>query len=246
MKIIAHRGASFYSPENTFASFKLAETLGADGIEMDVRMTKDGKLAVIHDESTGRTGNTCRNIKTSNFETLENIDVGSWFDNKFKNERIPLLEDAVNKTSEQLDLYIEIKSGNEIVDTFYRFAEILESRRNKIIIISFDYEIVAELKKILSNMKMLWIVQFGFNVTLERGMYENVFKKIKMANLDGISTYADLIHCKSMAKDIRKNNWLWNVWTVDNPSLAKQLMNLGVTSLTSNRPDWIIKNLSNI
>lgn len=246
MKIIAHRGASFYSPENTIAAFKLAENLGADGIEMDVHITKDGKLVIIHDESTGRTGNADHKIESCDFETLGKIDVGSWFGSEFRNERIPLLEDVLKNTSDQLELYIEIKTGTESIDTFVELVKRFEPRNDKIVVISFNYEVVAELKKVLPRIKSLWIVQFGFNVAIERKMYDNVFKKIKMANLDGISTNADLGHCKNMAKDIKKNGWIWNVWTVDNPYIATQMTKLGVTSITSNRPDWIIRNLSKV
>ncbi|MGA1846548.1 glycerophosphodiester phosphodiesterase [Deferribacter abyssi] len=245
MKIIAHRGASFYAPENTMTAFDLAMTFGVDGLEMDIHMTKDKKIVIIHDDSTGRTGTRNYKVKNSKFETLKKIDVGSWFDPKFKGEKIPLLESVINKVPDYLDLYIEIKSGVEITEVFYEFIKGYEFRKNQIIIISFNYNLIKNLKALLPDYKILWIVEYGYNVPIEKNMYKNVFKKIDAANLDGISTLADLTHCIRMAKDIKKNKWLWNVWTVDNPHLAKQLMNLGVTSLSTNRPDWIIKHIAN-
>jgi glycerophosphoryl diester phosphodiesterase len=102
---------------------------------------------------------------------------------------------------------------------------------------------VSKLKKILPDFQIIWIVEYGYNVSIEKKMYLNVYNKIEAANLDGISTYADLSHCIRMAKDIIERKWIWNVWTVDNPCLAKQFKSFGVTSLSSNRPDWIIKHL---
>ncbi len=243
MKIIAHRGASFYAPENTISSFKLAMDFGVDGFEIDVHMTKDKKIVVIHDPSTGRTGTKNYKIQNSKFQTLQRVDVGSWFDSKYKGEKISLLEHVIEISRGKFDLYIEIKSGTEIINTFCRLLEKYESLANKFIVFSFNYEVITILKNIFSNFTMLWIVEYGYNVSIEKYMYKNVLKKIEKACLNGISTFADINHCIKMAKDIKSNNWFWNVWTVDNPYLAKQFMNLGVNSLSTNRPDWIIRNL---
>ncbi|MGA1862238.1 glycerophosphodiester phosphodiesterase family protein [Deferribacter thermophilus] len=243
MKIIAHRGASFYAPENTKAAFDLAIQFGVDGLEMDVHLTKDNQIVVIHDESTGRTGSKNLNIKKSKYTTLRKINVGSWFDIKYKKEKIPLLADIIDTTPSYLDLYIEIKCGTEIIDHISKLIEKYKERNERFVLFSFNYDVVFELKRLFPSTKVLWIVEYGYNVPNHSKMYKEVYKKIESANLDGISTLADLSHCIRMAKEIKKQNWLWNVWTVDNPHLAKQFMSLGVTSLSTNRPDWIINNL---
>lgn len=243
MKIIAHRGASFYAPENTMSAFKLAMQSKADGFEVDVHMTKDKKIVAIHDESTGRTGT--KNFKLSNtkFSTLQKVDVGSWFGEKFKGEKIPLLEYIIESTPEDFDIYIEIKSDMKIVNIFYEFIQKYSVMKKRFFIMSFNYDLVYELKRLLPDFQILWIVEFGQNIPLSKDMYKVVFDKLKNANLDGISTAGDLTHCLKMAKGIRENNWIFNVWTVDNPHLAKRFLNIGVTSLTTNRPDWIIQHL---
>ncbi|WP_041223688.1 glycerophosphodiester phosphodiesterase [Deferribacter desulfuricans] len=244
MKIIAHRGASFYAPENTKAAFNLAVQFGVDGLEMDVHLTKDNQIVVIHDESTGRTGVKNFRIKRSKYSTLKKIDVGSWFDQKYKGEKIPLLENIIDSVPDYLDLYIEIKCGTEILNAISLLIDKYNNRVDRFIFFSFNYEVVENLKKLFPNIKVLWIVEYGYNVPNHPKMYKDVYKKIESANLDGISTLADLTHCIRMAKEIKKHNWMWNVWTVDNPHLAKQFMNLGVTSLSTNRPDWIINHLN--
>ncbi len=243
MKIIAHRGASYYAPENTLPAFELAVRQGADGIEMDVHMTKDEKLVVIHDPSTGRTGTRNFRVSRSKFSTLRRVDVGSWFDPKYKGQKIVLLEDVLRRVNGK-ELYIELKPSVEALNPFCQLLDNYRNLAKKIVIISFHYELVSRLKQIFENFRILWIVQFGVNAPVGKGMYRDVLKKVEAAKLDGIASFAEVEHCSKMARDIRKNGWLWNVWTVDNPHLARQFMHLGVVSLTTNRPDWIRQHLS--
>ena len=76
--IVAHRGASYLAPENTLVAFRTAKALGADGIEMDVQMTKDKKLVIAHDFVTDRVSNAHYDIFDTDFETLRQLDFGSW------------------------------------------------------------------------------------------------------------------------------------------------------------------------
>ncbi len=243
MKIIAHRGASFYAPENTMSAFRMAMELGVDGIEMDVHLTKDNEIVVIHDLYTGRTGTRNYKVSNSRFTTLKKMDFGGWFDSKFKGEKILRMNDVVERTEGWFDLYIEIKSGIEIIDKFCESIERFKDIKNKMTIMSFNYDVVLALKKMFNDLKVLWIIEYGYNVAIEKSMYTNVFRKIEFASLDGVATHAELTHCLKMAKGIKANRLFWNVWTVDNPHLAKQLKKLNVDSLTTNRPDWIMKNL---
>lgn len=243
MKIIAHRGASFYAPENTMSAFKLAMENGVDGIEMDVHVTKDGRIVVIHDDTTGRTGTHNLEIKSNDYKTLKKVDVGSWFDRKYQGEEIPLLDNLVKEIPSSFELYIEIKSEIDTLPIYYNFFCNHKDLKNRSVIFGFNYDLVAKIKELLPDFTVLWIVEYGYNVPISNKMYCGVYEKIRVANLNGISTFANLCHCLNMENEIKKQKWLWNVWTVDNPHLAKQLLNLNVTSLTTNRPDWIIKDL---
>ena len=80
---IGHRGAAGYCPENTFASFNKALDLGVDYLEIDVQMTKDGELVVIHDTTVNRTTNGKGKVKDYTLKEIQNLDAGSWFDFKF-------------------------------------------------------------------------------------------------------------------------------------------------------------------
>ena len=91
-KIFAHRGSKGTHPENTLASFKGAVRVGSDGIELDVHLTKDGQLVVIHDETVDRTTNGTGEIRTLTLAEIKEFDAGSWFKSDFAGEKIPTLE----------------------------------------------------------------------------------------------------------------------------------------------------------
>ncbi|HBB29774.1 MAG TPA: hypothetical protein DC000_11135, partial [Clostridiales bacterium] len=95
-KVWAHRGASGYYPENTISSFEGAIKQSADGIELDVHLSKDGYLIVCHDETLNRTTNGKGFIKQYDLYELKQLDAGSWYDKKFKGEKIPLLEEVID------------------------------------------------------------------------------------------------------------------------------------------------------
>ena len=94
-KIFAHRGSKGTHPENTLASFKEAVRVGSDGIELDVHLTKDGHLVVIHDETVDRTTNGNGEIRNLTLAEIKAMDAGSWFHNKYAGEKIPTLEEVL-------------------------------------------------------------------------------------------------------------------------------------------------------
>lgn len=112
MKIYAHRGARAYAPENTMAAFKKALAINADGIELDVQLTKDGELVICHDHTIDRTSNGTGWIKDFTLAELRQFDFGSWFSPDFAGEKIPSFKEFFTwylKTP--LLLNIEIKNG---------------------------------------------------------------------------------------------------------------------------------------
>lgn len=114
MYIYAHRGFSGEYPENTMIAFQRAYELGVDGIELDVQMTKDGELVVIHDECIERTTDGIGYVKDFSFRQLRQLDAGSWFHPRFAGERIPALAEVLDWLSDQkrsIILNIELKNS---------------------------------------------------------------------------------------------------------------------------------------
>lgn len=156
-KIIAHRGASGYAPENTMSSFRKALSMNADGIELDVHLTKDGHLVVCHDERVDRTTDGKGFIKELTLSEIRQLDAGSWFNEQFKGERIPVLEEVFDLIKcKDILLNIELKSGpifydgieNQVIDMIRKYK--MEERT---IVSSFNHYSLIEIKKINRKIK---------------------------------------------------------------------------------------------
>jgi glycerophosphoryl diester phosphodiesterase len=116
--VIAHRGASKDAPENTLAAFRKALSIGADWIELDVHLSKDGQVAVVHDPLLGRTVAGAGSIRKKSWQDLATLDAGSWFDPSFAGEKIPSLAQVLQLVQGQAKLLIEIKvdENNELYE----------------------------------------------------------------------------------------------------------------------------------
>ena len=113
--IIAHRGESYEAPENTIASINLAWERGADAVEIDVQLSKDDEIVVIHDTDTFRTGRRDKNIRDQTLEELQQLDVGVYKGKAYKNEKIPTISQVLDTIPEGKKLFVEIKCGKEII-----------------------------------------------------------------------------------------------------------------------------------
>ena len=134
---IAHRGASFYEPENTLRAFKRAIEMGCDGIELDVRRSKDGKVVVIHDESVDRTTNGKGKVSEMTLEELKKLDAG-------KGEKIPLLEEVLQQINSPL-YFVEIKEQgyeSEVVNVVKNLGKM-----DEVVFISSNQESLKRVNK---------------------------------------------------------------------------------------------------
>lgn len=151
-KVIAHRGASAYAPENTMTAFEKAIELGAQGLELDVQLSSDGKLVVIHDEKLDRTSNAKGWVKDKTLDELKSLDFGSWFSKAFAGEKIPLLDEVMELISAWDGiLNIEIKSGVVIYPDIEQKVAAAISKFNmhdRIIVSSFNHYSLVNLRKI--------------------------------------------------------------------------------------------------
>lgn len=144
--VVAHRGASGYAPENTIAAFEKAIKLKADYIEFDVQMTKDDILVIIHDPTVDRTTNGTGEVREYTYEELKKLDAGTWFHERFSNQRISTLEEVLRKYSGKVGFLIEIKNPQLYPDLDEKLAGVLRkcnldiSKNNEVIVQSFDFE----------------------------------------------------------------------------------------------------------
>jgi glycerophosphoryl diester phosphodiesterase len=153
--VIGHRGAMGHCPENTFASFERALELGADWIELDVHLTRDAALAVIHDELVDRTTDGHGRVKDHTLAELKQLDAGGWFGPDFAGQRIPTLDEVLVWARERNTVVdIEIKNA----PIYYTGIEeaVVESldrtgMAEQVIVISFDHRSVQRVKALDSR-----------------------------------------------------------------------------------------------
>ena len=107
---IAHRGASSVAPENTIAAFRKALDLRADALECDIHQTKDGHLVILHDDRVNRTTNGSGSVGEMSLEEIRRLDAGSWFDPKFKNEKVLTFQEAIDLVKGKAGIYPETKA----------------------------------------------------------------------------------------------------------------------------------------
>lgn len=229
---IAHRGASFDAPENTVASAKLAWEQGADAVEIDVYLASDNRVVVIHDNNTNRVAGNKRNLPIRNTPSLvlRDLDVGSWKGEQWKGERIPYLEEIFETLPENRMLVVEVKCTSEIIPHLQKVME-KSGKAEQVIFICFDWQTIVDLKKTFPENKAYWLSSSKKDVV--KKMPEAV-----EAGLEGVDLHFGIIDQEIM--DLAKNHHLEVLaWTVNDPEEAKRLNNLGVTYITTDRPQWL-------
>ncbi|MGO1820040.1 MAG: glycerophosphodiester phosphodiesterase [Senegalia sp. (in: firmicutes)] len=155
--IYAHRGAKGYRPENTMAAFKLAMEMGADGIETDIHLSKDGYLVLIHDEKVDRTTTKKGYIKDMTLDQIKLLDAGSKFSEEFAGEEIPTLEELIILTKDtDIILNIEIKNNKMNYPKIEeKLVELIKKYKieERVIISSFNHNTIYKIKELDENLK---------------------------------------------------------------------------------------------
>ena len=230
VEIIGHRGASYLAPENTLASSRLAWDLGADAVEVDIYLSKDNKIMCIHDSNTKRTTGKDHAVKDTDSEVLRELDAGSFKDPKYKDERIPFLEEIIKAVPKGKELVVEIKCGIEVLPWLKRTIE-KKGKNKQFVFIAFDLQTITDTKNVFPGNKCYWLCS-------NPALLEKNLTKIPDAGLDGVSLSFTIINEK-VAADVRNLNLDLYTWTVDDPSEARRLITLGVKGITTNRPGWL-------
>jgi glycerophosphoryl diester phosphodiesterase len=244
VEIIAHRGASYDAPENTMASLRLGWQRHAD-VELDVYLSKDNRMVVIHDISTKRTaGGVDLKVKESSADQLRALDVGSFKGKEFAGERIPFLAEVVQAIPPKQKLYIEIKCGKEILPALRQLL-VESGKMSQIVIIGFDLETVAESKKQI-DVPTYWLKGTDKDKKTEQWIPHNpkLVQTARDKGLDGLDVHFAGVTGELVQAAKAAGQKLY-VWTVDDPAEARRLVRLGVDGITTNRPDWLRKHLQN-
>jgi glycerophosphoryl diester phosphodiesterase len=241
VEIIGHRGASHDAPENTLAAINLAWQRNADAVEIDVYLSKDGRIVTVHDSTTKRYGGPNRKIVDQTLAELKKIDVGTWKNKKFASERIPTLTEVLATIPKSKRLFIEIKCGPEIVPKLKQVLKTAGLPAARTTVISFSLPVVKAVKRELPELEVSWIVGLKQNkiTKLWQPSLSSMIRQAKAAKLDGLDLSAKSVIDKKYVLQAKNAGLKFYVWTVNSESEARRLTEAGVDGITTDRPGWL-------
>lgn len=231
--IIAHRGISFDLPENSLSAFNASWAVGVDGIEGDFHLTRDGSIVCIHDNNTSRVCNKNLVICNSTLQELKELNLQCEGKDHL-NIKIPTLTEVLKIVPSGKKIFIEIKCGVEILSPLIKELSRSKINSNQVVIISFDSQVVKELKEMAPEYKALLLYSYeeGREVS---GLINEMFD----IKADGIGTDNQL--SKEFVEKVIISGLEYHSWTIDNADTANQLISWGSNSITTNEPELLIQ-----
>lgn len=225
----AHRGASADAPENTVAAFDLAVEQGAELIEFDVHRSLDGALVVIHDSDLRRVTGTSGLVGERTAAQLRDLDVGSWKDARWAGERIPILDQVLDRYGGSVFLNVEIKVGKRPYPGIAaQVAQAVRRRRlyDQVVVSSFDWDIIQELRRLDPAIRTALLAE---NRPDEAVLYAGELGAMGVHLKAGLITPARVTGARA-----RRLGLL--AWTVDDPADMLRLAGLEIDAIVSNAP----------
>lgn len=236
--VFGHRGAMGHAPMNTTASFDLARSQGADGIELDVRLSRDGHLVVIHGDAVDATTDGQGKVSEMTLDQLKRLDAGAWYSDEFAGQRIPNLDEVFDAFGDDLLINVEIKSPRESVDRLEkRLADSVRrhNMRERIIVSCFDPVVLRQVKQ------MMPMVLMGF--LYHPAMPAAHYLPLKELWHEARHPWHEMVD-EGYMKWARAEGYYVNVWTVNDPLRAQELKRLGVNVIMTDDPAAIVSALS--
>jgi len=229
---VGHRGASHLAPENTLASYKLAWELRVEAAECDIMLTEDKQVIVFHDKTGKRLTGQNFKVKEAMYSDIKDYPIKLKESNlpKYAGQTIPLLSDLLQIIPDGRTLVIEIKTGLEILPHMQKvIGEYWKS--GNIAFIAFDFETIMATKKLYPDVPCYYLSAFNHDI-------KKKYDKIIKSDLDGVNLRHKIISKELVQKFNNNNKGVW-CWTVNDPSDAIQLIQYGVTAITTDRPKWL-------
>ena len=233
--VVAHRGASHRAPENTLSSVEMAWEIGSS-VEVDIRLTRDNRVVVIHDNNTKRTAGEDRSIRQTTYRDLSRLDVGRFKGSAFRGERIPLLSEVLETLPRNRHILVEIKSDKKILPFLERILN-KSGKRHQVTLIGFSLDTMATAKDRFPDRPTYWLR--GTRKDKKTGRRRRHSHKwihlAKQNDLDGLDVHFAGVD-KRFADAVKAAGLDLYVWTVDRRETATRLARYGVDGITTNRP----------
>ncbi len=230
--LLAHRGASADAPANTLAAFRRAVETGADGVELDVHLSRDGQVIVIHDETvTSVTGMPGR-VRDMTLAEIQALDAGSYFSPAFRGERIPTLEEVLNVLRPDMVVNVELKGTSARTEGLEQeVVRILRARQmlDRVIISSFNPFRLWTTRRLEPRLPRAMLHGPGTPVFVRQLWF------LPLVRPDALHPHFSLVDAAYMDR-ARRWGMRVNVWTVDDATEARRLVDLGVDGIITNDP----------
>ena len=228
-QVTAHRGASKAAPENTMPAFEAAIESGADYIELDVQLTKDGELVVFHDDNIKRTTDGVGVLTDMTYDQLQKYSAGSWFsdDGEYDDVKIPKLSEVLELVGHDILLNIEIKSHGNVEATAEKVVELVDEYdiSTSCYVTSFSYQALKKVKELDPKIKTALIANIAPSTVYSQMKYIDAVSMNYLFVNSSVVNYAHYSGKKVF------------VWTVDRLGEMKKMMALGVDNIITNRPE---------
>ncbi len=234
-KIIAHRGASKYAPENTMPAFELAYQMNADGIETDIQLTKDGVPILIHDEELGRTTNGFGFVKDYELYELQKLDAGMYFSKKFIGTRILTLDEFLQWAKDKpLYLNLELKNNKidyedieiKVLDAIYKYK-----LKDRTTISSFNAASIQRLRRLDKSIDI---------ALLRSRSHGNLAHYAKGLGASSLHIRYNLLN-KALVKSSEVLNLPIRVYTVNRSINIWKCLKLNIDGIITDMPDKAIR-----
>lgn len=234
-KVWAHRGASAYAPENTLEAFLLAAEQGADGVELDVQLTKDGEMVVVHDEEIDRVSDGSGFVKDYTLAELKILNFNKTHP-EYQDVKIPTLREvyeALKPTG--MTINVELKTGifwyKDLEKKVLELTKEMEME-DRVIYSSFNHYSIQQMKKIVPEAETAYLYS---DVIL------NVAEYAKNTKVDGLHPAVYHVKMADFLKEYLSSNLNVRVWTVNEKADMKWLIDAGVTAIITNYPDMAVQ-----
>lgn len=221
MEITAHRGASIKYPENTMAAFRGAKKLGADWIELDVQQTKDKQIVVSHDTNLNRVTGVNKDIIDMNYSEIKKLDAGSFFNKKFKGEKIPLLKDVLEFAKKNnIRLNIELKPTGKEKNFEKQVVDLIKEYNfeDRCVVTSQVYNVLKKIKKYDKDIKTVYVMSIAIGKITD-AKYADAFS-IKATNVT--ETQVSRVH--NAGKEVY-------AWTVNKEESINKMIDMNVDNI---------------
>lgn len=234
--VIAHRGFSGRAPENTLAAIRDAIAIGADMAEIDVTLTADERVVVIHDETLDRTTDGNGLVAEYGFDEIRGLDAGSWFAPRFAGEKVPTLGEVLDTSKGRILLNVEIKT--EAVDRGIsdKVAAAITERgmADQVVVSSFSPTAVEQMHAVAPEIPTAVL----YNPKLHRG--EDPVEIVRGLGASAFNIRGSRLKAK-MLRSCREHGIPVGVYTIDKPKQMKRWVKKNIDAIFTNYPDRLLE-----